>query len=146
PADRSAPDHDTVPRVGSIRPATRRNAVDLPQPEGPSSDTNSPARRSRSKRSSATTPLANVLLTPCSVTATSPPVCASAAIDDFPSGASFVVHDLVRKPVPTFRGHAFVVHDLVRKPVSTFRGHALALRPHTCATVYIVKTVPGSRK
>ena len=41
-----------------------RSAVDLPHPEGPRSETNSPARTSRSKRSSARTPLAKFFSTP----------------------------------------------------------------------------------
>src|SRR5262249_47796627 len=76
------PGHDTVPCVGSIKPATKRSAVDLPQPDGPSRETNSPGLRSRSKRSSATTPLAKVLLTPRSETETSPPGRGSTAAMD----------------------------------------------------------------
>ncbi len=68
PACAAAPGHSTVPRVGSLRPAIMRSAVDLPQPDGPSSETNSPGHRSRLKRSSAMTPLAKVLPTPCSET------------------------------------------------------------------------------
>src|SRR5262245_8978650 len=60
--------HSTRPLVGSLRPAMMRNAVDLPQPDGPSSETNSPSRTSRLSRASATTPLANVLPTPSSAT------------------------------------------------------------------------------
>src|SRR5262249_34112453 len=45
-----------------------RSAVDLPQPEGPSSDTNSPGETFRLRRSSATTPLAKLLPTPLSAT------------------------------------------------------------------------------
>ena len=57
-----APRHcDRCRCVGSVRPAISRSAVDLPQPEGPSSVTNSPGRTSRLKRSSATTPLAKIL-------------------------------------------------------------------------------------
>ena len=40
-----------------------RSAVDLPQPEGPSSETNSPARTARSKPCSATVPLSKALPT-----------------------------------------------------------------------------------
>src|SRR5215475_8915013 len=60
--------HSTVPLVGSLKPAMMRNAVDLPQPDGPSSETNSPSRTSRCRRSSATTPLVKVLPTPSSAT------------------------------------------------------------------------------
>src|SRR5688500_20331625 len=41
------PAHVTLPCDGSLKPAMMRSAVDLPQPDGPSSDTNSPARISR---------------------------------------------------------------------------------------------------
>src|SRR5262245_35087793 len=64
----SASGHSTFPLVGSLKPAMMRSAVDLPQPEGPSSDTNSPGHTSRLRRSSATTPLAKVLPTPFSAT------------------------------------------------------------------------------
>src|SRR5580704_2623710 len=63
-SDHSAFDHSTLPPSGSLNPATMRNAVDLPQPEGPSSVRNSPGRTARSKPSSATTPLGNLLPTP----------------------------------------------------------------------------------
>src|SRR5688572_5459324 len=62
------PAHVTLPRVGSLKPAMMRSAVDLPQPDGPSSERNSPSRTSRSKLSSATTPLPNTLPTPRSET------------------------------------------------------------------------------
>ena len=52
----------TVPVAGCAQARrSMRSAVDLPQPEGPSSDRNSPSRTARSRPSSATTPLANVL-------------------------------------------------------------------------------------
>ncbi len=60
--------HSTAPAVGSLKPAMIRNAVDLPQPDGPSSETNSPARTSKSKPLSATVPEGNVLPTPRSAT------------------------------------------------------------------------------
>src|SRR5262245_3910382 len=60
--------HSTRPLVGSLRPAMMRSAVDLPQPDGPSSETSSPRRTSSLSRASATTPLANVLPTPSSAT------------------------------------------------------------------------------
>ena len=47
----------TAPDVGALKPAISRNAVDFPQPEGPSSDTNSLLRTSRSIGPSAATPL-----------------------------------------------------------------------------------------
>src|SRR3989442_15228134 len=64
-----------APRVGSLRPAISRNAVDLPQPEGPSTDTNSPGQTSRLSRSSATTPLVKVLPTLRSATTKPPDIC-----------------------------------------------------------------------
>src|SRR5262249_38697863 len=54
----------TMPFDGSASPAIIRNAVDLPQPEGPSSETNSLSRISRSSPDSAVTPLPNVVATP----------------------------------------------------------------------------------
>src|SRR5262245_62017380 len=45
-----------------------RSAVDLPQPDGPSSDRNSPSRTSRSSAFSARTPVPNSLPTPRSET------------------------------------------------------------------------------
>src|SRR5271165_5524197 len=53
-----------APRLGPVRPASRRRIVDLPQPDGPSSDRNSPRLISRSTPLNASVPLANVLLTP----------------------------------------------------------------------------------
>jgi len=47
-----------VPDVIRSSPATIRRAVVLPQPEGPTSTTNSPSSMSRSSPSSATTPVA----------------------------------------------------------------------------------------
>src|SRR5215472_5092030 len=64
--------HVMVPAVGSLRPAISRSAVDLPHPEGPSSETNSPGRTSRSSPSSAWVPLAKVFDTPRSATTESP--------------------------------------------------------------------------
>src|SRR5690348_16849605 len=53
-----------LPEVGAARPAISRSAVDLPQPDGPTSDTNSPLAMARSSGPSAMTPLSNVLVTP----------------------------------------------------------------------------------
>src|ERR1700680_4746056 len=58
----------TTPSVGSLKPAMMRNAVDFPQPDGPSSVTNSPGRISRSSPASACVPLGNALPTPRSAT------------------------------------------------------------------------------
>src|SRR4051794_27505249 len=58
-----------VPAVGRNRPATRRSNVDLPQPEAPTTATNSPWRTSRSMSSSASTrfwPSSKLLRTPFS--------------------------------------------------------------------------------
>src|SRR5262245_1386966 len=54
----------TVPNVWDANPASSRSAVDLPQPDGPSSETNSPRATSRSSGPSAATPLSYVLVTP----------------------------------------------------------------------------------
>ncbi len=66
-AENPAPRQSIVPVVGDSRPAISRSAVDLPQPDGPSSDRNSPCLIVRSTSRSATTPLENVLPTPRSV-------------------------------------------------------------------------------
>ncbi len=47
----------TCPLVGALSPAINRSAVDLPQPDGPSSDRNSPLRIVRLIGPSAITPL-----------------------------------------------------------------------------------------
>src|SRR5215212_937881 len=47
----------TFPEVGSIRWAIRRSSVDLPQPDGPISETNSPGSMMRSMSTSASTRL-----------------------------------------------------------------------------------------
>ena len=60
--------HSTRPLLGSANPAIMRSAVDLPHPEGPSRDRNSPGCTSISRLSSARTPLANTLPTALSVT------------------------------------------------------------------------------
>src|SRR3984893_344690 len=67
-----------VPPEGSLRPAISRSAVDLPQPDGPSNETSSPGRTSRSSPSSAWVPLAKVFVTPRSATIEAP----AAARDD----------------------------------------------------------------
>ena len=57
----------TEPRVGASRPATRFNRVDLPQPDAPRMETNSPALTVSEMSSSAVTvpvPLPKVLVTP----------------------------------------------------------------------------------
>src|SRR5580658_236092 len=63
-ASPAAAGHSTTPSVGSLRPAMMRNAVDLPQPDGPSKATNSPGRISRSRPASACVPFGNALPTP----------------------------------------------------------------------------------
>ena len=60
--------HSTAPSLGSLKPAMIRSAVDLPQPEGPRSDMNSPVRTSKSRPASARVPLGNALPTPRSAT------------------------------------------------------------------------------
>src|SRR3984885_5337555 len=49
------------PEVGCSRPATQRNVVVLPQPEGPSSTTISPAGTAKLTPSTAGRPIANCL-------------------------------------------------------------------------------------
>ena len=63
-----SPLQEIEPRDGAPRPAISRSAVDLPQPDGPSRETNSPRAIARSRPSSATVPLANCLATPESAT------------------------------------------------------------------------------
>jgi hypothetical protein len=55
--------HSMAPRVGADSPASIRSTVDLPHPDGPSSDRNSPSRTSRSSPATATTLLPNTLWT-----------------------------------------------------------------------------------
>ena len=68
----------SVPAVRSISPATMRNSVDLPHPDGPTSETKSPFGMSKLAPSSATTaPLAKVFPTPrpeITIPAPSPPL------------------------------------------------------------------------
>ena len=54
---------ETLPVLGAIRPAMRRSAVLLPQPEGPTSETNSPAAAAKLTRSSASVPFGKVFVT-----------------------------------------------------------------------------------
>src|SRR5215469_18444731 len=56
--------HSTAPLLGAVKPAMMRSAVDLPQPEGPSSVRNSPAHMLKSSLESVSVPLGNVLSTP----------------------------------------------------------------------------------
>src|SRR5437588_6369505 len=58
--------HSTLPWLGAVKPAMMRSTVDLPQPEGPSSDRNSPRRTLKSRFASASVPFGKVLPTPCS--------------------------------------------------------------------------------
>ncbi len=46
-----------MPEDGALSSAINRNTVDLPQPDGPSSEMNSPLRTVRSNGPSAVTPL-----------------------------------------------------------------------------------------
>ena len=55
----SRPSTETVPAVAGRSPATMRSRVDLPQPLGPTRETNSPASTDREMPASASTgPLA----------------------------------------------------------------------------------------
>ncbi len=69
----SSPPTITVPEVGSVKPAIIRSVVVLPQPEGPSSEKNSPDAMSRS-RSLTTVSLPNSLVRPRRLTAGEPAV------------------------------------------------------------------------
>src|SRR5215218_10091340 len=54
-ADSTSPSTSIVPSEGGMKPAIMRSVVVLPQPEGPSRETNSPSRRARSTPSTAAT-------------------------------------------------------------------------------------------
>src|SRR6478735_1130770 len=58
-----------MPDDGALSSAIRRSAVDLPQPDGPSSEMNSPLRTARSSGPSAMTPLSYAFVTPRRLTA-----------------------------------------------------------------------------
>ena len=49
----SSPSRTTLPEVGSSKPAIIRSVVVLPQPDGPSSEKNSPVAMSRVTESAA---------------------------------------------------------------------------------------------
>ena len=53
--DTATPSISMRPAVGLMKPAIIRKVVVLPQPDGPSSDTNSPSRRVRSTSATAGT-------------------------------------------------------------------------------------------
>ena len=57
------------PEVIVSSPATMRSAVDLPQPDGPTSTRNSPSAMSRSRSMTAATPLGYTFVTLSMVTA-----------------------------------------------------------------------------
>ena len=59
----SRPSTQSVPEVGSSRPASSRQAVVLPLPDGPSRTMNSPVPKARSSPSSATVPSGKTLRT-----------------------------------------------------------------------------------
>ena len=80
PVLRARAAHSTRPCVGSLKPAMMRSAVDLPQPDGPSSDRNSPCRTSKSRPLSASVPLGNVLPTPRNATSEGPEECVAGGI------------------------------------------------------------------
>ena len=60
---RRSPSVDTVPVVGTSKPARRRSSVDLPHPDGPTRATNSPRRRSRDTSARASVPSPKTMLT-----------------------------------------------------------------------------------
>src|SRR5258708_8284594 len=63
----STPSISTAPRLGRVKPAIMRKVVVLPQPDGPSSTTNSPGATSMLTSSTAAS-APNALLTPHSAT------------------------------------------------------------------------------
>src|SRR5262249_47725893 len=82
------------PPLGSSKPATMRKVVVLPQPDGPTSTTNSPSSIARlTLFTAATAPNDLLRFTSWMRAMTSP-----------------LEHDLFRKPVPTFRDHALSPH------------------------------------
>ena len=99
------------------RPAITRSAVDLPQPEGPSSETNSLLGTSRSSGPSAMTPLSKPLVT--ARTDTARPV-APASLPDKAAGPRHQLPSLGMTP----RANAFRVCR-EGKPPHTFPDHAL---------------------
>src|SRR5262252_1628917 len=54
--DSTRPSISMVPAVGSMKPAIMRKVVVLPQPDGPSSETNSPSLSARSSPATAAVP------------------------------------------------------------------------------------------
>ena len=68
-AAKGPPHQRSNPDVGVSRPAIRCSSVDLPQPEGPRIDRNSPRRTSRSTGSSARVPFDQVLVALSTATA-----------------------------------------------------------------------------
>jgi hypothetical protein len=70
--EKSAPHQDSDPALGAMRPAIRLSSVVLPQPEGPSSVRNSPARMSRSTGASARVPFAKTFSAPAMATIGAP--------------------------------------------------------------------------
>src|SRR5438552_11856149 len=67
------PKASTVPSSGAMKPAMTLSSVDLPQPDGPSRQTNSPGATSRSMFSNARMVCVNCLRTPRMCTAASDP-------------------------------------------------------------------------
>src|SRR5262249_13276025 len=127
PAPAASPcGHSIVPLVGSERPAIRRSAVDLPQPDGPTSETSSPARTARSSPSSAVTPLAKVLPTPLSATTGGPSVPILRAVAD-----AFALVGLEHDPekwIPVFGNRSCSTKKLERDDDSS-KSHPALARP-----------------
>ena len=99
-----APPIETVPPVGGTRPATSRSSVDLPQPDGPTRQTNSLRRTSSETSDMATTcspPRVTKVLATWSSTIThraAPQRSRNIALVDHFSGTSDSVERLVRIP------------------------------------------------
>src|SRR5690242_20801518 len=82
------------PPLGSSNPATMRSVVVLPQPDGPTSTTNSPSSIARLTLFTAATAPNDLLKLTSSMRAKS----------------FSLEHDLVQRPVPVFRDHAQSPH------------------------------------
>src|SRR5437763_16491047 len=123
-ADTTLPPIEIVPAVGCSSPATQRRVVVLPQPDGPSSTTISPAATRKLTSSTAGRPTANCLRRcetinsadiqfPCySTLSPTPLIPAQAGIQFFLSRGS---------GCPLSRGQAHGATACTRKPCSTLR-------------------------
>src|SRR5262245_8712211 len=98
----SSPPTNTRPESGISKPAIMRRDVVLPQPEGPSSEKNSPAAMSSVTRSTATTLPSNTLVTLSSLMVAEDSV--SALQDLRHAGVDVVLAGVVPLPVGLDQG------------------------------------------